>query len=114
MADFETFEKIVLSFPEVTVEPHFEKISFRVRKKIIATYDETSNRLTVKLSQRDQDHYASLSDAIYQVDNKWGQQGWTFVELNEVTIPHLTTVLKRAYCTVAPRKLAQQIESNGT
>ena len=70
MATFGTLEKIILDFPEITVEPHFEKISFRVKNKIIATYDEKNNRVTVKLSECEQDNFSSLDSQIYPVDNK--------------------------------------------
>lgn len=39
MVSIDTLRKLALSFPEVTEEPHFEKTSFRVKKKIFATYD---------------------------------------------------------------------------
>lgn len=68
MATFGTLEKIILDFPEITVEPHFEKISFRVKNKIFATYDEKNNRVTVKLSECEQDNFSSLDSQIYPVD----------------------------------------------
>ena len=40
MVSIDTFRKLALSFPEATEEPHFEKTSFRVKKKIFATYDD--------------------------------------------------------------------------
>ena len=109
MSTFGTFEKITLSFPEITIEPHFEKISFRIRKKIFATYDEKHNRVTVKLSEIDQDNFSSLSPSIYPVNNKWGKHGWTFIELSQVNPDLLSKVLKAGYCEVAPKKLAERI-----
>ncbi|WP_258103242.1 MmcQ/YjbR family DNA-binding protein [Marinoscillum sp. MHG1-6] len=107
MATFRTLEIIALSFPEVSIEPHFEKISFRVRKKIFATYNETNHKVTVKLSATDQEAYSSKSSNIYQVDKKWGKQGWTFVDLEEVNEELLKDVLKSAYCEVAPKNLSE-------
>tara|TARA_Y100000814_G_scaffold273689_1_gene231932 strand:+ start:184 stop:522 length:339 start_codon:yes stop_codon:yes gene_type:complete len=112
MATFGTLEKIILDFPEITVEPHFEKISFRVKNKIFATYDEKNNRVTVKLSECEQDNFSSLDSQIYLVDNKWGKQGWTFIDLSEVNQDLLTKILIVAYCEVAPRKLWEQIRNN--
>jgi hypothetical protein len=112
MATFGTLEKIVLSFPEVTVEPHFEKISFRVKKKIFATYDEKNTKVSVKLSEVDQVAFSSLSPNIYQVDNKWGKQGWTFIELHGVNQELLTNILTNAYCEVAPKILVEQVKLN--
>ena len=40
MANNEHFKKLALSFPGTEESPHFEKTSFRVKKKIWATLDE--------------------------------------------------------------------------
>jgi predicted DNA-binding protein (MmcQ/YjbR family) len=50
--------QIALSFPKTTEQPHFEKTSFRVNKKIFATLNVKHNRITIKLSLKDQDLYA--------------------------------------------------------
>lgn len=112
MVTFGTFEKIALNFPQISVEPHFEKISFRIKKKIFATFDEKHNRVTVKLSEIDQDNFSSLSSGIYPVNNKWGQQGWTFIELGEVDPDLLSKVLTAGYCQVAPKKLSALVKEN--
>jgi hypothetical protein len=46
---------------------------------------------------------------IYPVPNKWGLQGWTFVELSRVSEELLRDALTTAYCTVAPARLAQVV-----
>lgn len=51
MLTFETLQDLALSFPETTEEPHFEKTSFRVKKKIFATFDAQNMRVSVKLSE---------------------------------------------------------------
>lgn len=99
---------LAMSFPETTEEPHFEKTSFRVKKKIFATFDKNKNTLTIKLSEADQGVF--LSDAyIYPVPNKWGKQGWTIVELNQVHPDLLKDVVITAYCEVAPKQLADVV-----
>lgn len=101
-----------LSLPETMEEPHFEKTSFRVKRKIFATYDEGYNKLCLKLSEIDQDVFAMVDkDAIYPVPNKWGRQGWTFVELDKLDNDILEDALTTAYLEVAPKKLADQISS---
>lgn len=103
MISFGTLEKIILTFPEVTVEPHFEKISFRIKKKIFATYDEKNNKVTIKLPENDQDNFSSLSSSIYPVDNTWGKHGWTYIALNDVNQDLLIKALTTAYREVAPK-----------
>ncbi|PMB29961.1 MmcQ/YjbR family DNA-binding protein [Schleiferia thermophila] len=115
MVSIETFRKIALSFPETTEEPHFEKTSFRVKKKIFATYDGLNKRACIKLSEIDQDVFASANrSTIYPVDNKWGKQGWTMIEMKKVNKDLFTDALTAAYCEVAPKKLVEQIRPNGS
>jgi predicted DNA-binding protein (MmcQ/YjbR family) len=111
MVSIDTFRKLALSFPETTEELHFEKASFRVKNKIFATYDGKNKRACVKLSEIDQDVF-SLADSniIYPVDNKWGKQGWTFIELEKVHEDLFTDALTTAYCEIAPKKLADQMK----
>lgn len=113
MVSIDTFRKLALSFPEATEEPHFEKTSFRVKKKIFATYDEAKNRACIKLSEIDQDVFSSADKTIiYPVDNKWGKQGWTLIELKKVRKDLFADALTTAYCEVAPKKFADQIRLN--
>lgn len=110
MITYETLRTLALSFPEVAEEPHFEKPSFRVKKKIFATYDKKNNRVTVKLSEIDQDVFSATNNStIYPVNNKWGKQGWTLVELNKVNNDLFKDVITTAYCQVAPKKFAEMV-----
>lgn len=110
MVSVTTFRKLALSFPETTEEPHFEKTSFRVKRKIFATYDAKNNRACIKLSEIDQDVFAASDrTSIYPVDNKWGKQGWTLVEMKSVQKDLFIDALTTAYCAVAPGKLSRQV-----
>lgn len=92
---------MALSFPETTEEPHFEKTSFRVKKKIFATFDQKYNRVCLKLSAIDQNVFSSFDKTIiYPVPNKLAKQGWTFVELDKVNEEMFEDALTTAYHTV--------------
>lgn len=113
MVTIETLRKIALSFPEATEEPHFEKTSFRVKKKIFATYDAQNNRACIKLPEIDQDVFSAIDRSIiYPLDNKWGKQGWTLIELEKVSKEVFIDALRTAYSTVAPQKLVLQMQKN--
>jgi len=113
MVTFDILREIALSFPEATEEPHFEKTSFRVKNKIFATYDDKNKRACIKLSEIDQDVFSFADKTIiFPVDNKWGKQGWTFIEMNIVHKDLFIDALTTAYCEVAPKKLAEQIRNN--
>lgn len=110
MVTIETLRDIALSFPETTEEPHFEKTSFRVRKKIFATYNGTKKRACIKLSAIDQDVFSTADKSvIFPVNNKWGKQGWTLIEMSTVRKEIFIDAVTTAYCEVAPKKLAEQV-----
>ena len=112
MVSIDTFRKLALSFPEATEEPHFENTSFRIKKKIFATYDDIKKRACIKLSEIDQDVFSSFDKTIiFPVDNKWGKQGWTLIEMSKVHKELFLDALTTAYCEVAPKKLAVQIRT---
>ncbi|MAU71562.1 MAG: hypothetical protein CML04_05640 [Pseudozobellia sp.] len=111
MASFSLFESIALSFPEAVVEPHFEKISFRVQKKIFATYDDSKMSVTVKLAPSDQERLLQSSNYVSPVPSKWGKQGWTILELPKITESLLRNALQISYLLVAPKKLAHQVKN---
>ncbi len=110
MVDLNFLRTLALSFPEATEEPHFEKTSFRVKKKIFATYDDSKKRACIKLSEIDQNVFSSIDPkVIFPVDNKWGKQGWTLIEMNTVNPDLFKDALTTAYCEVAPKKLAERV-----
>lgn len=108
-----TVRKLALSFPEVIEAPHFEKTSFRIRNKIFLTYDDKNKRACIKLSEINQSIFSGIDRSIiYPLANKWGQQGWTIIELKEVDRNIFLDALTTSYCEVAPKKLANAIKEN--
>lgn len=92
------FRKMALSFPDANEEPHFEKTSFRVNKKIFATLNVKENRATIKLSEVDQDLFCVYDkNVMYPVPNKWGKQGWTHINLNTIPKEMCKDALSAAY-----------------
>jgi hypothetical protein len=100
-----TFKELALSFDNAVEQPHFEKASFRVKKKIFATLDEKNKRATLKLSEIDQSVFCSFDKLIfYPATGAWGKGGWTIVELNKVPKPMLLDALTTAYQHVSTKK----------
>jgi predicted DNA-binding protein (MmcQ/YjbR family) len=115
MKQSKLLRKLSLSFPETTEAPHFEKTSFRVKKKIFATYDDKTNIACLKFNEVDQDVFCTIDRAaIYPVPNKWGKQGWTLMQLDKVRDEVLVDALTTAYCEVAPGKLAAAVRPEGS
>jgi predicted DNA-binding protein (MmcQ/YjbR family) len=111
VVSLDSVRKFALSFPEAEEMPHFEKASFRVKKKIFATLDKKNKRSVVKLSALDQSTFCSYDDAIiYPSKGAWGKQGWTVIELKKVPKKLFEDLVTTSYCEVAPAKLASQLK----
>lgn len=99
-----------LTFPETSESPHFEKTSFRVRKKIFATMNKEKMNLVVKLSAIDQSVFCDmLSDSVQPVQGGWGKKGWTSIDINTITEESLQDLLTTAYKEVAPKSLSSKL-----
>ena len=111
MVDIETFRQLALSFPETTEEPHFEKTSFRIRKKIFATLSVKDSLAVLKLSEIDQSVFCSFDITIfYPANGAWGKQGWTTIDLQKVRKNMLKDALTTTYCEVSPKKLKDRYQ----
>lgn len=105
MVEIESFRKLALSFPDAVEAPHFEKESFRYKKKIFATLNIKERRVVLKLSLADQSVFCDFDSSIfYPVPNKWGKQGWTIMELTKVRKDMCKDAVGQAYGVVAGKK----------
>lgn len=105
MININVLRQLAMSFPDTTEEPHFDKISFRVKKKIFSTFDEKNNRAVVKLSLQDQSLFCTFDKTVmHPVKGTWGGQGWTVIELDNVKKEMLKDALKTAYRNVLVKK----------
>lgn len=107
MVSIDAFRKLALSLPEATEEPHFEKTSFRVRKKIFATLSIAEKRAVLKFNEIDQSVFCAHDKSImYPVKGGWGKQGWTTMELRKISKGICKDALVTSYKNVAPKKLS--------
>jgi hypothetical protein len=112
MVSISVVRNVMLSFPETVELPHFEKASFRLGTKIIATISERDKKVCVKLSEEEQALFSSHDpQVIYAVPNKWGKQGWTFIELTRIKKPVLVAILSAAYEGILKKKSTRRKKS---
>ena len=113
MVNINTFRQMALSFPETVELPHFDRASFRVNKKIFCTLLEKDALAMVKLSLVDQSVFCAFDKTvIYPVPGGWGKQGATYIDLKKVKKAMLKDAMTVAYCTIAPKKLAEQYSAS--
>lgn len=104
----QSFKQLALSFPGTTEQPHFEKRSYRINNKIFATLDEAHKKACIKLDEINQSVFCSMNPAgIYPVNNKWGKQGWTIVELNAIDKKVACEMLQLGLLTITNKKKPQ-------
>jgi hypothetical protein len=98
MVNVEQFRLLCLSLDGAYEEPHFHKVSFRVRKKIFATLDPERHTATLKLTTDHQVHFIELMpDDVAAVSGAWGKRGWTNFGLDHLSETHLTKALHLAF-----------------
>ena len=111
MTNFSTLHDYVMSLPEITEEPHFEKRSYRVKKKIVATVAVDEGFFVVKLTAVQQSLFCKWDEsACHPVPNKWGLQGWTRVYFEKVDPDFLKDIVKTSYSKVAPKNLVDLLD----
>lgn len=104
MVSIDNFRKMILLLDNIEELPHFEKTSFRINKKIVATLDVKAKRVVVKLSEIEQSVFSAYDKTIiYPVNGAWGKQGWTIIELDKVKKEVLKDALQTSYNNVAPK-----------
>ncbi len=95
-----------LSLPQTTEEPHFEKTSFRIRKKIFLSYDFSTRLACFKLSEKEQDLFSIIDpNLVFPVPNKWGKRGWTLAKIEALNEDVIRDLIRSAYNQVASEKL---------
>jgi len=105
MVNIETMRQLALSFKDTEELPHFERTSFRVKKKIFATLDIKKELACLMLSPVNQSVFSAFdSSAIYPVPNLWGKKGATYFELKKVRKDIFKDALTEAYKGIAEKK----------
>ncbi len=81
MVTREEFEAVARSFAGVTTHPHFDRTAFKVRR-IFATLAGDGRNANVKLAPEEQALRCTLHPrSLAPLPNKWGDQGWTTIDL---------------------------------
>ncbi len=113
MVTIEQARQLALSLPEVIEQPHFQRASFRVGKKIVATLDETGASAVLKLNQEDLEIMVA-GDPITFSKTSWSHQGWVAIDLNRIQADQFEALLWDVWRRVAPKKLVKSIDSQTT
>jgi hypothetical protein len=98
MVSISEFRSYALALPGAIELPHFDRTSFRGKKKIFATLSEKDNTGMVSLSPQSQSVFCAFDETVfYPVPGGWGKKGATYINLAKVKKAMLKDALKTAY-----------------
>jgi hypothetical protein len=98
------FISFAKSFENVVEKPHFEAISFWIKEKIFTSLEIEKAKACLKLSKEDQATFSKMHKGIYPVNNKWGESGWTYFEIEILNEELVFEALEDAYNEVSKAK----------
>ena len=97
MADAADLRRMALALPDTTEAPHFERAAFKV-DRIYVTLAADGLTANFKFTPDEQAFKCQLApDVFTPIDNGWGRQGWTVVNLQAATTGDLQLALDMAY-----------------
>ena len=103
--------RIALSMPEAEECQHHGHPDFRVNGKIFATVWPKENRAVVKLTVADQTALLQMDPKAFST-NAWSHHGWTNVHLKHISAAQFRELVRDAWRSVAPKKLAAKHGNN--
>ena len=97
MATANDVSRLALALEGTTSAPHFDRTAFKVRR-IYMTLAGDGKSLNLKLTPEEQDFKTMLAPEIFAaLDNGWGRQGWTAVDVAAISKDELAAVLQMAW-----------------
>jgi hypothetical protein len=97
MATARDFRRLAMALEGTNEASHFDRAAFKVAR-IYATLAADGKTANLKLTPDEQElKCLTAPDAFTPVDNAWGRQGWTTVELAAIGAGELETALRAAW-----------------
>ncbi len=97
MANSEIFTAIAMALPGTTSAPHFNRTAFKVRR-IYATLAGDGISANIKFSPDEQELKCMVApDLFHAIDNGWGRQGWTTLQLEPAGEDDIAMALAMAH-----------------
>ncbi len=97
MIDAAEFARVALALPGVASAPHFDRTAFRV-KRIFATLAADGLTANLRLTPEEQALKCAAAPSIFSpLDNAWGRQGWTTMDLATADGDDLAAALALAH-----------------
>lgn len=103
MASSEAFTRIAMALPNVVSAPHFDRTAFKV-KRTFATLAADGLSANIKFTPEEQEFKCLLAPDVFQaIDNGWGRQGWTRLDLVAASEDGIAAALDMAHVHAASK-----------
>ncbi len=102
--------RLALALPEALEEGHFDKPSFRIRKRIFATIGEAEGVVVLKIPVDEQEVLLQAKPDTF-VTNAWSKQGWLGVRLDRIEPDLFEELLENAWRRIAPKRAIKALEA---
>ena len=85
MISSKTACEIIRKLSDISEKDHFGSDAFYANKRIFATVWHNENKVNVRLTPELQRQFLETDgEAFEEIDNAWGRQGWTTIQLEFV------------------------------
>jgi len=97
MATADDLRRLALSLEGTVERPHFDRAAFRVDRNYV-TVAADGRTANLKLTPDEQEFKTMMAPEVFEaIDNGWGRQGWTTINLAAATEDELKAALEMAY-----------------
>jgi len=109
--DTEFITEFALSLPGAQQSAHFDVTDFRVNNKIFCTLPKPG-RMGLRITPVEQAALLAEDAATFsRPENRYGQSGWTFVQMSTVDPQQARELITDAWRLQAPKRLLAQYDS---
>jgi hypothetical protein len=103
MANAADLRRLALALPGTTEAPHFDRAAFKVAR-IYVTLAGDGMTANLKLTPDEQEFKCTLAPEVFTpIDNAWGKQGWTTIDLAAASEADLSAALDMAWRHAEPK-----------
>ena len=97
MASSDDFTRIAMGLAGTVAAPHFGRIAFKV-KRTYATLAADGQSANLKFTPDEQEFKCLMApDLFTALDNGWGRQGWTTLNIRNATADDIASALAMAH-----------------
>lgn len=103
MASGEEFRRLALALDGTCEAPHFDRAAFKVAR-IYATLGPDGRSANLKLTPDEQELKCLLAPDLFRaLDNAWGRQGWTSLDVSAASKAEIENALRLAWQHALPK-----------